>query len=70
MQHLKVSGAVRPLKWSFGVKWLISCNLIDKVQIKKKSSTAIDNVFIDTLKFSNYATDTIINGIFNHDAQL
>ena len=22
MQHLKVSGAVRPLKWSFGVKWL------------------------------------------------
>ena len=23
MQHLKVSGAVRPLKWSFGVKWLI-----------------------------------------------
>jgi len=23
MQHLKVSGAVRPLKWSLGVKWLI-----------------------------------------------
>ena len=22
MQHLKVSGAVRPLKWSLGVKWL------------------------------------------------
>ena len=24
MQHLEVSGAVRPLKWSLGVKWLIS----------------------------------------------
>jgi len=23
MQHLKVSGAVRLLKWSLGVKWLI-----------------------------------------------
>jgi len=23
MQHLKVSGAVRPLKWPLGVKWLI-----------------------------------------------
>ena len=22
MHHLKVSGAVRPLKWSLGVKWL------------------------------------------------
>ena len=26
MQHLKVSGAVRPLKWSLGVKWLRSQN--------------------------------------------
>jgi hypothetical protein len=25
MEHLKVSGAVRPLKWPLGVKWLI-CN--------------------------------------------
>jgi len=23
MQHLEVSGAARPLKWSLGVKWLI-----------------------------------------------
>jgi len=22
MQHLEVSGAVRPLKWSLGIKWL------------------------------------------------
>ena len=24
MQHLKVSGAVWPLKWSLGVRWLIN----------------------------------------------
>ena len=24
MQHLEVSGAVRPLKWSLGVKWLMA----------------------------------------------
>jgi len=23
MQHLEVSGAVRPLKWSLGFKWLM-----------------------------------------------
>jgi len=30
MQHLEVSGAVRPLKWSLGVKWLIApyCNTV------------------------------------------
>ena len=29
MQHLEVSGAVRPLKWSLGVKWLIK-NVFEK----------------------------------------
>jgi len=29
MQHLEVSGAVRPLKWSLGVKWLNpTCHLL------------------------------------------
>ena len=27
MQHLEVSDAVRPLKWSLGVKWLRKVNL-------------------------------------------
>jgi len=27
MQHLEVSGAVRPLKWSLGVKWLVMFSL-------------------------------------------
>jgi len=49
---------------------LISYNLTSKFQIKKKSSTPIDNVFIDTLKFNNYTTDPMINGLSNHDAQL
>jgi hypothetical protein len=35
---------------------LISYNLTSKVQIKKISSTATDNVFIDT-KLNNYTTD-------------
>ena len=28
MQRLEVSGAVRPLKWSLGVRWLISVALL------------------------------------------
>ena len=28
MQHLEVSGAVRPLKWSLGVKWLIPSSVL------------------------------------------
>ena len=27
MQHLEVRGAVRPLKWSLGVKWLSMTNV-------------------------------------------
>ena len=34
MQHLEVSGAVRPLKWSLGVKWLNYT--VNFVSIKKK----------------------------------
>ena len=29
MQHLKVSGAVWPLKWSLGVKWLMEDGVAD-----------------------------------------
>jgi len=27
MQHLEVSAAVRPVKWSLGVKWLSNFNI-------------------------------------------
>jgi len=36
MQHLEVSGAVRPLKWSLGVKWLIF-SLSDNGQLAKRN---------------------------------
>jgi len=41
MQHLKVSGAVRPLKWSFGVKWLKNYRPIGK----KKPGQTIKEIF-------------------------
>ena len=28
MQHLEVSGAVRPLKWPLGVQWLMSLHKV------------------------------------------
>jgi len=49
---------------------LISYNLTSQVQIKKKSSTVIDNVCVDTHQFNNYTTDPMINALSNHDAQL
>ena len=35
MQHLEVSGAVRPLKWSLGVKWLRRVSLLLANILKK-----------------------------------
>jgi len=32
MQHLEVSGAVRPLKWPLGVKWLRSPDFMTTAQ--------------------------------------
>ena len=37
MQHLEVSVAVRPLKWSLGVKWLIT-------HLKEKKGFYCDNM--------------------------
>jgi hypothetical protein len=34
------------------------------------SSTAIDNLFIDTYKFLNYTVSPLYNGLSDHDAQL
>ena len=39
-------------------------------QIQKNSTTAIDNIFIDTSKTGNYSVSPIINGLSDHDAQL
>jgi hypothetical protein len=34
------------------------------------SSTAVDNIFIDTNKFINYFASPLHNGLSDHDAQL
>jgi len=38
--------------------------------IQKNSTTAIDNIFIDTSKTGKYSVSPIINGLSDHDAQL
>jgi hypothetical protein len=39
-------------------------------RIQKNSSTAIDNIFIDTHKFRLHTVSPIYNGLSDHDAQL
>ena len=44
MQHLEFSGAVRPLKWSLGVKWLnlyllLACELAETGSTPDNEST-------------------------------
>ena len=50
-----------------------SCDLRCTVQlptrIQNNSYSAIDNIFINTLKFSDFSLFPIINGLYNHDAQ-
>ena len=41
MQHLKVSDAVRPLKWSLGVKWLMESALVVFVYVQSQVSCTI-----------------------------
>jgi hypothetical protein len=43
MQRLYVSGAVRPLKWLLGVKWLIDQNVANFV--KKNRRFSVNNWF-------------------------
>ena len=39
-------------------------------RLQNKSATAIDNIFIDTSKFSNYVVSPLHNGLSDHDARL
>jgi hypothetical protein len=43
MQRLEVSGAVRPLKWPLGVKWLITQNL---AMITKDTAVFLGGFFV------------------------
>ena len=58
MQHLKVSGAVRPLKWSLGVKWL------KKVKLDKTGSGR--SKMARSYLFGNAAWCPIKGGKFPH----
>ena len=53
---------------------LLTYNLSAIVQFPTRSqgysSTAIDNIFIDTYKFINYIVSPLYNGLSDHDAQL
>jgi endonuclease/exonuclease/phosphatase family metal-dependent hydrolase len=53
---------------------LLSYNLAATVhfptRVQNQSSRAIDNIFIDKYKFTNYTAPSIYNGLSDHDAQL
>jgi hypothetical protein len=38
-------------------------------RIQNDSRTAIDNIFVDNIRFSSTSTSPIINGLSDHDAQ-
>jgi hypothetical protein len=39
-------------------------------RIQNNSSTAIDNIFVDSIRWNSSSTSPIINGLSDHDAQL
>jgi hypothetical protein len=57
MQRLEVSGAVRPLKWSLGVKWLM--DTIEKYYIDKETQMSNEINDRNTVK-PNIIFDTIV----------
>ena len=54
MQHLEVSGAVRPLKWSLGVKWLFispySKVLHEKLRGIQKLKKSLEYILVTSLQ--------------------
>jgi len=53
---------------------LLSYNLYSTVnfptRIHNNSITAIDNIFIDKIKYDNYSLHPLVNGLSDHDAQI
>jgi hypothetical protein len=39
-------------------------------RIQSNSSTAIDNIFVDSIRLNSSSTSPIIHGLSDHDAQL
>jgi exonuclease III len=44
--------------------------VIFATRIQNNSSTAIDNIFVDSIRLNSSSTSPIINGLTDHDAQL
>jgi hypothetical protein len=53
---------------------LFSFNLYSTVNFPTKiynnSITAIDNIFIDKVKYENYSIHPLVNGLSDHDTQI
>ena len=56
MQHMEVSGAVRPLKWSLGIKWLIILPLAVRPLLRV---TTIRRT-TDTFLFISHTTNVLL----------
>ena len=72
MQHLEVSGAVRPLKWLLGVKWLILTTVIfiPKIQAEYEVSTGEETLLhnIMTCTDVNCYCKSDTGGTFSNDS--
>ena len=53
---------------------LLSCNLYSTAnfptRMHNNSITAIDNIFIDKVKYENYSVHPLVNRLSNHDAYI
>ena len=58
MQHLEVSGAVRPLKWSLGIKWLSGwpCNTDGFISLRQETGFSLV-LWVQTSRVQNFITD-------------
>jgi hypothetical protein len=45
-------------------------NTNTNTRITNNSRSTIDNIFLDTTKFANFATFPLLNGLSDHDAQM
>jgi hypothetical protein len=67
MQRLKVSGAVRPLKWPLGVKWLKYTTALDAQTLSRSVMLSVClfaslEVWFSRLLFGIYGGSKILTG--------
>jgi hypothetical protein len=62
MQHLQVSGAVRPLKWPLGVKWIfLSLFVIRSFPVAGMGALHVGTVSrVEILAFFNWAIQSLV----------